>query len=77
MQNRVIEEIFFDLLINKIGDIWYVFLKGNFDDMLYGYRFDGYFFKEEGYYYDFFRIVLDFYVKVSGLYLILLIIIVL
>lgn len=62
-QNRVTEEISLDPLTNKTGDIWHVFLKGNFDDMLYGYRFDGHFSKEEGHYYDPSRIVLDPYAK--------------
>lgn len=65
-QNRVTEEIDLDPLTNKTGDIWHVFLKGNFDNMLYGYKFDGPFSPEEGHYYDPSCIVLDPFAKVSA-----------
>ncbi|XP_043712680.1 isoamylase 1, chloroplastic isoform X3 [Telopea speciosissima] len=62
-QNRVTEQISLDPLSNKTGDVWHVFLKGNFEDMLYGYKFDGKFSPEEGHYFDPSRIVLDPYAK--------------
>ncbi|XP_028760019.1 isoamylase 1, chloroplastic [Neltuma alba] len=61
--NRVTEHIPLDPLINKTGDVWHVFLKGDFEDMLYGYKLDGRFFPEEGHYYDSSRILLDPYAK--------------
>ncbi|XP_057995639.1 isoamylase 1, chloroplastic isoform X2 [Hevea brasiliensis] len=63
LENTVTEEIPLDPLANKTGDIWHVFLKGNFEDMLYGYRFDGKFSPEKGHYFDSSRIVLDPYAK--------------
>ena len=65
MQNRVTEQIFLDPLTNKTGDVWHVLLKGDFKDMLYGYKFDGNFSPEVGLYYDPSKIVLDPYAKVS------------
>jgi isoamylase len=65
MQNRVTEQFFLDPLTNKTGDVWHVHLKGDFKDMLYGYKFDGSFSPEEGHYYDPSQIVLDPYAKVS------------
>ena len=65
MQNRVTEKIFLDPLTNKTGDVWHVHLKGDFKDMLYGFKFDGSFSPEEGHYYDPSQIVLDPYAKVS------------
>ncbi|MBA0841797.1 hypothetical protein Goarm_001659 [Gossypium armourianum] len=62
-QNRVTEQIPLDPLANKTGDVWHVFLKGNFKDMLYGYIFDGEFCPEIGHYYDSSRILLDPYAK--------------
>ncbi|TYH75297.1 isoamylase 1, chloroplastic isoform X1 [Gossypium raimondii] len=62
-QNRVTEQIPLDPLANKTGDVWHVFLKGNFKDMLYGYIFDGEFSPEIGHYYDSSRILLDPYAK--------------
>ncbi|KAK9097703.1 hypothetical protein Syun_024748 [Stephania yunnanensis] len=62
-ENRVTEQINLDPLINKTGDIWHAFLKGNFVDMLYGYKFDGKLSPEEGHYYDSSRILLDPYAK--------------
>ena len=67
MQKRVIEQISLDPLTNRSGDVWHVFLKGDFEDMLYGYKFDGKFSPEEGHYYDPSQILLDPYAKVSGL----------
>ncbi|KAK7852139.1 isoamylase 1 [Quercus suber] len=49
--------------MNKTGDVWHVFLKGDFKDMLYGYKFDGKFSPDEGLYYDSSRILLDPYAK--------------
>ncbi|MBA0819758.1 hypothetical protein Gohar_003763 [Gossypium harknessii] len=62
-QNRVTEQIPLDPLANKTGDVWHVFLKGNFKDMLYGYIFDGEFSPKIGHYYDSSRILLDPYAK--------------
>ena len=67
MQNRVTEQIPLDPLTNKTGDIWHVFLKGNFDDMLYAYKFEGSMSPQDGHYYDSSRLLLDPYAKVSGL----------
>lgn len=64
MQNKVTEQISLDPLTNKTGDIWHVFLKGDFKDMLYGYKFDGKLSPEEGHFYDSSRILLDPYAKV-------------
>ncbi|KAJ8770189.1 hypothetical protein K2173_011524 [Erythroxylum novogranatense] len=63
-EKKVTEEIFLDPLTNRTGDVWHVFLKGDFKDMLYGYRFDGRFCPEEGQYYDPSHILLDPYGKV-------------
>ncbi|KAJ0090582.1 hypothetical protein Patl1_14074 [Pistacia atlantica] len=60
-EGRVTEEIFLDPFINKIGDVWHVFVKGDFKDMLYGYKYDGKFSPERGQYYDPSKIVLDLY----------------
>lgn len=67
MQKRVTEEIPLDQLTNKTGDVWHVFLKGDFTDMLYGYKFSGEFCPEEGHYYDSSQILLDPYAKVGSL----------
>lgn len=64
LQKRVTEQIFLDPLANKTGDVWHVFLKGDFENMLYGYKFDGKFCPEEGHYFDSSQIVLDPYAKV-------------
>ncbi|XP_014510281.1 isoamylase 1, chloroplastic [Vigna radiata var. radiata] len=61
--NRVTESVPLDPLINKTGAVWHVFLKGDFTDMLYGYKFDGKFSPLEGQYYDPSRILLDPYAK--------------
>ncbi|XWS73291.1 hypothetical protein CRYUN_Cryun02cG0115600 [Craigia yunnanensis] len=62
-QNRVTEQISLDPLTNKTGDVWHVFLRGDFKAMLYGYIFDGVFSPEKGHYYDSSRILLDPYAK--------------
>uniref|UniRef100_A0A1J3HWY0 isoamylase n=1 Tax=Noccaea caerulescens TaxID=107243 RepID=A0A1J3HWY0_NOCCA len=62
-QNKVTEEIQLDPSTNRTGHVWHVFLKGDFKDMLYGYRFDGKFSPEEGHYYDSSNILLDPYAK--------------
>ncbi|KAJ0090943.1 hypothetical protein Patl1_14080 [Pistacia atlantica] len=62
-EGRVTEEIFLNPFINKTGDVWHVFVKGDFKDMLYGYKFDGKFSPERGQYYDSSKIVLDPYAK--------------
>lgn len=62
------EQIHLDPYVNKTGDVWHVFLQGDFENMLYGYKFDGKFSPEEGHYYDFSRILVDPYAKVSVMY---------
>ncbi|XP_057417188.1 isoamylase 1, chloroplastic [Lotus japonicus] len=61
--NQVTEYITLDPLMNKTGSVWHVFLKGDFGDMLYGYKFDGKFSPIEGHYYDSSLILLDPYAK--------------
>ncbi|KAJ7973702.1 isoamylase 1, chloroplastic [Quillaja saponaria] len=61
--NQVTEYISLDPLLNKTGDVWHVFLKGDFRDMLYGYKIHGMFSPEDGHYYDSSRILLDPYAK--------------
>ncbi|KAL2342619.1 hypothetical protein Fmac_003904 [Flemingia macrophylla] len=61
--NRVTEYVPLDPLINRTGGVWHIFLKGDFRDLLYGYKFDGKFYPLEGHYYDPSRIVLDPYAK--------------
>nr|XP_023871964.1 isoamylase 1, chloroplastic-like [Quercus suber] len=63
--NKVAEQISLNPLTNKTGDVWHVFLKGDFKDMLYGSKFDGKFSPDEGLYYDSSRILLDPYAKIS------------
>ncbi|CAL5340047.1 unnamed protein product [Camellia sinensis] len=53
-----------DPMANSTGDVWQVFLKGDFEDMLYGYKFDGKFCPIGKHYYDSSRILLDPYAKV-------------
>lgn len=62
-ENKVTTKISLDPLINKTGDVWHAFLKGDFGNMLYGYTFDGKFSPEEGHHYDSSRILLDPYAK--------------
>ncbi|KAL8152530.1 hypothetical protein V2J09_010290, partial [Rumex salicifolius] len=62
-KNRVTEQISLDPVLNRTGDIWHVLLKGKFEDLLYGYKFDGPFSPEEGHYYDPSLIVVDPYAK--------------
>ncbi|KAF7849275.1 hypothetical protein BT93_L1023 [Corymbia citriodora subsp. variegata] len=62
-ESRVTEEISLDPMINRTGDVWHVLLKGDFTDVLYGYKFDGTFSPEEGHHYDASRILLDPYAK--------------
>ncbi|KAM7477644.1 hypothetical protein LguiA_025857 [Lonicera macranthoides] len=62
-QKRVTEQISLDPLTNRTGDVWHVLLKGNFKDMLYGYKFDGKYSPEEGHYFDSSQILLDPYAK--------------
>ncbi|KAI7987219.1 hypothetical protein LOK49_LG13G00117 [Camellia lanceoleosa] len=65
-QKRVTEQISMDPMANRTGDVWHVFLKGDFEDMLYGYKFDGKFCPEGGHYYDSSQILLDPYAKDFG-----------
>ncbi|XP_039051349.1 isoamylase 1, chloroplastic-like isoform X1 [Hibiscus syriacus] len=62
-QNKVTEKIPLDPLSNKTGDVWHVFLKGDFEDTLYGYMFDGEFSPEKGHFYDASKVLLDPYAK--------------
>ncbi|AET05099.2 putative isoamylase [Medicago truncatula] len=61
--NKVTEYITLDPLVNKTGCVWHVFLKGDFKDMLYAYKFDGKFSPQQGHYYDSSRILIDPYAK--------------
>ncbi|CAL9041623.1 isoamylase 1, chloroplastic-like isoform X1 [Musa acuminata AAA Group] len=61
--NRVTEEVVLDPLINRTGNVWHVFLQGELDDMVYGYKFDGKLSPQEGHYFDYSRILLDPYAK--------------
>lgn len=70
MQNRVTEEIPLDVATNRTGNVWHVFVKGDFKAMLYGYKFDGKFSPEEGHYFDPSQILLDPYGKVGDLLMI-------
>ncbi|PWA53546.1 isoamylase 1 [Artemisia annua] len=65
MQKRVTEEISLYQFTNKTGDVWHVFLKGDFTDMLYGYKLSGEFSPEEEHYYDSSHILLDPYAKAA------------
>lgn len=67
MQSKVTEQIPLDPSTNKTGDVWHIFLEGEFKDILYGYKFDGKFCPEEGYYFDNSRVLLDPYAKVVGI----------
>nr|XP_027072174.1 isoamylase 1, chloroplastic-like isoform X1 [Coffea arabica] len=62
-EKRVTEQIFLSPITNRTGDVWHVFLKGDFQDMLYGYRFDGKFSPQEGHYFDSSQILVDPYAK--------------
>ncbi|XVE98873.1 hypothetical protein REPUB_Repub03eG0146500 [Reevesia pubescens] len=61
--SRVTEQISLDPLTNKIGDVWHVFLRGDFKDILYGYIFGGEFSPDKGQYYDSSKILFDPYAK--------------
>lgn len=63
------EQIALNPLTNKTGDVWHVFLKGDFEDMVYGYRLDGSFSPEDGFYFDSSKVLIDPYAKVSGVWL--------
>ncbi|XP_010558314.1 PREDICTED: isoamylase 1, chloroplastic [Tarenaya hassleriana] len=63
LQNKVTEEVLLDPSTNRTGHIWHVFLRGDFKDMLYGYRFEGKSSPEEGHYFDSSNILLDPYAK--------------
>ncbi|KAI3967895.1 hypothetical protein MKX01_027078 [Papaver californicum] len=62
-ENKVTVEILLDPLANRTGDVWHAFIVGDFEDMLYGYKFDGKFSPNEGHYYSSSRIVVDPYAK--------------
>ncbi|KAI3443448.1 hypothetical protein Pfo_000113 [Paulownia fortunei] len=62
-EKRVTEQIALNPLTNKTGDVWHVFLKGDFEDMVYGYRFDGSFSPEDGFYFDSSKVLIDPYAK--------------
>lgn len=66
MQSKLTEQISLDPVTNRTGDVWHLFLKGDFIGMLYGYKFDGEFSPEKGNYYDSSRILLDPYAKVMA-----------
>lgn len=69
LQKRVTEQISLNPLTNKTGDVWHVFLTGDFENMVYGYKFDGEFSPEEGHYFNSSKILIDPYAKVSVLWL--------
>lgn len=52
VQNKVTEEVPLDPSINKTKDVWHIFVEGEIEDMLCGYKFDGKFYPEEGHYFD-------------------------
>ena len=58
------EEITLDPKTNQTGSVWHVFLKGDFKDILYAYKFDGEFSPQQGHYFDSSRLLLDPYAKV-------------
>ncbi|CAA0818723.1 Isoamylase 1- chloroplastic [Striga hermonthica] len=62
-EKRVTEQIALNPLTNKTGDVWHVFLKGNFEDMVYGYKFSGSFSPENGLYFDSSKVLVDPYAK--------------
>ncbi|PON41132.1 Glycoside hydrolase [Parasponia andersonii] len=62
-QSRVSEEIALDPIANQTGSVWHVFLKGDFKDVLYAYKFHGDFSPEQGHYFDSSRLLLDPYAK--------------
>ncbi|KAL9224599.1 hypothetical protein vseg_000618 [Gypsophila vaccaria] len=62
-KEKVTKEIPLDKLINKTGDVWHVLLRGNLNNMLYAYKFDGPRCPKEGHYYDPSHIVFDPYAK--------------
>ncbi|EPS64233.1 isoamylase isoform 1, partial [Genlisea aurea] len=62
-EGKVTEEITLNPLTNKTGDVWHIFLKGDFENMAYGYRFDGSFSPEDGLYFDSSKILIDPYAK--------------
>lgn len=66
LQNTVTEHIPLHPLLNKTGDVWHVFLRGDFTDMLYAYKLDGHFLPQQGHFYDSSRLLLDPYAKVSA-----------
>lgn len=62
-ENRVTDQIALDPVTNKTGEVWHIFLKGDFEDMVYGYKFDGSFSPEDGHYFDSSKILIDPYAK--------------
>lgn len=67
-QGKVTHEIPLEPANHRTGHVWHAFLKGGFQDMVYGFKFDGKFSPEDGHYYDRSCIVLDPYAKVSVSY---------
>lgn len=65
LQNKISEQISLDPMRNRTGDVWHVFVKGDLEEMMYGYKFGGKFCPEEGHYFDSSKMVLDPYAKVS------------
>lgn len=66
-QKRVTEEFVLNPLTNKTGDVWHIFLKGDFENRAYGYKFDGSFSPEDGFYFDSSKVLIDPYAKVSAM----------
>ncbi|KAL6519127.1 Iron-sulfur assembly protein 1 [Orobanche gracilis] len=60
---RVSEQIDLNPVTNRTGDVWHVFLKGDLEDMVYGYKFDGIFSPEDGLYFNSSKVLIDPYAK--------------
>ncbi|TAL37223.1 MAG: glycogen debranching enzyme GlgX [Spirochaetes bacterium] len=65
--NGMTEEIAFDPLRNRTGDIWHIWAEGIREGQLYGYRIDGPYDPERGFRFNRNKLVLDPYARsVSG-----------
>ncbi|KAL6560935.1 Iron-sulfur assembly protein 1 [Orobanche hederae] len=62
-EKRVSEQIDLNPVTNRTGDVWHVFLKGDLEDMVYGYKFDGSFSPEDGLYFNSSKVLIDPYGK--------------
>ncbi|MFH0977249.1 MAG: glycogen debranching protein GlgX [Spirochaetota bacterium] len=57
------EEIFFDPIINKTGDIWHIWIENICEGQLYGYRIDGPYDPENGYRFNRNKLLVDPYAR--------------